>query len=134
MVLRFNYRGVNLSEGKYDDGVGETEDARAALEYLRSRYPELPFSLAGFSFGSRIILKLGCQIPEVYRMIAVGFPAGYQDSNELGRCNSPRVFILSTRDEFCPVPAMESYFATLDRAQRTDLDRSSRSLFRGRAG
>ena len=49
-----------LERGKYDDGVGEMEDARAALTFLRSRYPELPFALAGFSFGSRIILKLGC--------------------------------------------------------------------------
>src|SRR5438132_6608511 len=52
VVLRFNYRGVNLSEGKYDQGIGEMEDARAALEYLRSRYPDLPFSLGGFSFGA----------------------------------------------------------------------------------
>src|ERR1700704_5639446 len=57
VVLRFNYRGVNLSEGKYDGGEGEADHPRAALEVLRSRYPDLPFSLAGFSFGSRIILK-----------------------------------------------------------------------------
>jgi len=113
VVLRFNYRGVNRSEGKYDEGLGEIEDARAALQVLRSRYPQLPFSLAGFSFGSRIILKLGCEIAEVSRLIAVGFPASYQDSKELGRCDTPRVFILSTNDEFCPVPAMEAYFAGL---------------------
>ena len=34
-VLRFNYRGVNLSEGSYDHGKGETDDARAALAWLR---------------------------------------------------------------------------------------------------
>ena len=113
VVLRFNYRGVNRSEGKYDDGVGEIEDARAALEVLRSRYPELPFSLAGFSFGSRIILKLGCELADLSRLIAVGFPASYQDSRELGRCETPKVFILSRHDEFCPVPAMEAYFAAL---------------------
>ena len=50
VVLRFNYRGVNLSEGIYDQGEGELEDARAALGYLRERYPGLPFTLAGFSF------------------------------------------------------------------------------------
>src|SRR5215207_348962 len=60
VVLRFNYRGVNLSEGSYGNGEGEMDDARIALDYLRSRYPELPFSLAGFSFGSRIALRLGC--------------------------------------------------------------------------
>ena len=86
---------------------------RAALEVLRSRYPDLPFSLAGFSFGSRIILKLGCEVAGVSRLIAVGFPASYQDSAQLGRCDTPRLFILSTHDEFCPVPAMEAYFAGL---------------------
>src|SRR5580692_3448464 len=39
VVLRFNYRGVNLSEGAYDNGIGETEDARVALGELRNRYP-----------------------------------------------------------------------------------------------
>src|ERR1700685_1155531 len=60
-VLRFNYRGGNLSEGAYDHGEGEREDARAALTYLRTRYPDLPFTIAGFSFGSRIALRLACE-------------------------------------------------------------------------
>src|SRR5438105_5945955 len=64
VVLRFNYRGVNLSEGIYDQGEGEREDARVALEFLRGRYPDLPFALAGFSFGSRIMLRLGCALAE----------------------------------------------------------------------
>src|SRR6266852_5076305 len=46
-VLRFNYRGVNLSEGAYAHGEGELDDARAALAYLRQRYPDLPLTLAG---------------------------------------------------------------------------------------
>jgi uncharacterized protein len=113
VVLRFNYRGVNLSEGQYGHGVGEVEDARAALNLLRARYPELPFSLAGFSFGSRIILKVGCEIASVTRLIAVGFPANLSDSQPLGQCPVPKVFIVSARDQFCAVPAMEAYFATL---------------------
>jgi len=113
VVLRFNYRGVNLSEGKYDNGVGEVEDARAALALLRSRYPGLPFSLAGFSFGSRIVLKLGCEIAGATQLIAVGFPANLSDGQSLGHCPVPRVFIVSTHDQFCAVPAMESYFAAL---------------------
>ena len=62
VVLRFNYRGVNLSEGGYAHGEGEREDARGALDYLRGRYPELPYTLAGFSFGSRVVLQLGCEL------------------------------------------------------------------------
>ena len=113
VVLRFNFRGVNRSEGKYDDGAGEKEDARAALQLLRTRYPDLPLSLAGFSFGSRIILKLGCETDGVSCLVAAGFPAGYQDSQDIGRCDIPRVFIQSTQDEFCSRPAMEKYFASL---------------------
>jgi alpha/beta superfamily hydrolase len=113
VALRFNYRGVNLSEGTYDNGIGELEDARAVLEFLRSRYPELPFSLAGFSFGSRIILKLGCEVAGASRLIAVGFPAGDAASLSLGSCEIPRVFIQSTNDQFGPREAMESYFGSL---------------------
>lgn len=113
VALRFNYRGVNMSEGSYDNGIGELEDARAALEFLRSRYPELPFSLVGFSFGSRIILKLGCELPGATRLTAVGFPAGDAASRTLGACEIPRVFIQSTNDQFGPRDAMEPYFSAL---------------------
>jgi alpha/beta superfamily hydrolase len=113
VVLRFNYRGVNLSEGKYDNGVGEVDDARAALAVLRSRYPDLPFSLAGFSFGSRIVLKLGCEIAGATQVIAVGFPANLADSQALGQCPLPKVFIVSKNDQFCAVPAMQAYFDAL---------------------
>lgn len=118
VVLRFNYRGVNLSEGSYDHGLGETEDARAALALLRSRYPDLPFSLAGFSFGSRIVLTLGCEIAETSRVIAAGFPAGYPENVHLGDCQRNRIFIQSTNDQFGPVPAMEAYFAQLREPKR----------------
>jgi len=118
VVLRFNYRGVNLSEGEYDNGIGETEDARAALAILRSRYPGLPFSLAGFSFGSRIILKLGCETTGVSRLIAVGFPANWSESHTLGQCPVPRVFIVSKNDQFCSVPAMETYFSALQEPKK----------------
>ena len=74
----------------------------------------MPFSLAGFSFGSRIILKLGCSIQGATRLIAAGFPANYEDSASLGRCDVPRVFIQSTHDEFGPALAMEAYFASLE--------------------
>jgi alpha/beta superfamily hydrolase len=118
VVLRFNYRSVNLSEGKYDGGVGEIDDAHAALDVLRSRYPDLPFSLAGFSFGSGIILKMGCEPVGASRLIAVGFPAAQETSRELGRCAVPRIFIQSTNDQFGPRAAMEAYFETLEQPKQ----------------
>ncbi|MEO8049737.1 MAG: alpha/beta family hydrolase [Acidobacteriota bacterium] len=104
VVLRFNYRGVNLSEGDYAHGEGELDDARVALDLLMCRYPALPLTLAGFSFGSRIVLRLGCLGQHrAHRVIAVGFPTVYKDRSFLDGCTVPRIFIQSTRDQFGPV-------------------------------
>ncbi len=112
VVLRFNYRGVNLSEGVYDKGIGEVEDARACLAVLRDRYPYLPYQIAGFSFGSRIALKLGCLL-EPRQIIAVGFPTIYSDRSFLEGCTKPRVFIQSTNDEFGPGHDLIALYETL---------------------
>jgi uncharacterized protein len=129
VVLRFNYRGVNLSEGFYDEGEGELEDARAALDYLRRRYPALPFTVAGFSFGSRIALRLGCGIAR--RVIAVGFPAAYKDKASLDTCTTPRVFIESTHDQFCSVDQIESIVAGLPEPKRLYLIEAQDHFFAG---
>jgi len=113
VVLRFNYRGVNLSEGTYSDGVGELEDARTCLGFLRDRYPDLPFVVAGFSFGSRIALQLAGQVPEMARAIAVGFPTKYPDQGYLAPCSVPRTFIHSTIDVHGPKVELEALVATL---------------------
>jgi len=131
VVLRFNYRGVNRSEGKYDQGAGEFEDARAALAYLRSRYAELPYSLAGFSFGSRIVLKLGCELGRPARIIAVGVPAAYSETAELGNCTVPRVFIQSTNDQFGPRESMQSYFDRLPEPKQLVWVESTDHFFAG---
>jgi alpha/beta superfamily hydrolase len=112
VVLRFNFRGVNLSEGVHDEGPGELEDARTALEFLRGRYPDLPFALAGFSFGSRIALKLGCQThePRPERLIAVGFAPKLGRFDYLGTCPIPKYFIHSTVDEHGPKEVLEQVF------------------------
>ncbi|MGH7248459.1 MAG: alpha/beta hydrolase, partial [Pseudomonadota bacterium] len=130
-VLRFNYRGVNLSAGAYDRGVGELADARAALQFLRGRYPELPFTLAGFSFGSRIALRLGCPLEGVRRVIAVGFPAVGQDHAWLETCNRPKIFVQSMHDEFGPVPDLESVFARLPEPKRLVLIDAGNHFFAG---
>jgi len=113
VVLRFNYRGVNLSEGGYGHGEGEMDDARVALDYLRSRYPDLPFTLAGFSFGSRIALRIGCAGVGARRIIAVGFPTVYKDRTYLDGCATPKTFVQSTNDEFGPVPDLQAVVAGL---------------------
>jgi alpha/beta superfamily hydrolase len=110
VVLRFNFRGVNRSEGVHDHGVGEVQDAAAALDWVRGRYPDLPCTLAGFSFGSRVILALGALRADVKRLIAVGFPAALGETGLLGQCATDKVYIQSTEDEYGPQQAMINYY------------------------
>jgi alpha/beta superfamily hydrolase len=70
-AVRFNFRGVGDSQGTFDDGNGETDDAMAALAYARQRYGEVPLALAGFSFGSfvqtRVAQRVGFE-----RLVLIG--------------------------------------------------------------
>lgn len=113
-VLRFNFRGVNRSEGEHAHGIGEIDDARAALDWLRTRYPDLPYWLAGFSFGSRVILRLGCASKAGNdapgRLIAVGFPTRDVPLEMLESCNLPKTFVQSTNDEHGPRKELERVF------------------------
>jgi alpha/beta superfamily hydrolase len=115
VVLRFNFRGVNLSEGVHAHGNGEVEDARAALNFLRDRYPDLPWMLGGFSFGSRVVLRLGCSLAASLpggpqRILAAGFPTKGQDFSYLAQCGVPKVFIQSTHDEHGPRLELETVY------------------------
>ncbi len=130
-VLRFNYRGVNLSAGSYAGGEGEMEDARAALGWLRARYPLLPVTLAGFSFGSRIVLRLACGGEPVRRVIAAGFPTVYRDRSYLDACTVPRVFVQSTNDQYGPLAEMEVLVAALPEPKRLILVEAQDHFFAG---
>ncbi len=55
--LRFNFRGVGASGGSYDEGRGETQDALAAVAFMRGRFPSAKLWMAGFSFGGAVALQ-----------------------------------------------------------------------------
>ena len=118
VTLRFNYRGVNLSEGSYDEGRGECDDARAALAFLRSRYPALPYALAGFSFGSRIAHRLACETAGPKFVIPVGMPTWYFENENIIHCPTPRVFIQSTNDQFGPRDKFQAAYNMLAEPKR----------------
>src|SRR5579864_2855767 len=56
-TLRFNFRGVGASEGTYDEGRGETNDALAVIAYGRQRFPGAALWLGGFSFGGVVAVR-----------------------------------------------------------------------------
>jgi alpha/beta superfamily hydrolase len=71
--IRFNFRGVGSSAGRYDEGAGETADALAVIAYGRERWPGAASSLAGFSFGGAVALRAAAQAaPETLVAVAPG--------------------------------------------------------------
>lgn len=113
VVLRFNYRGVNLSEGQFDNGWGETEDARVALHCLQSRYPGLPVLVSGFSFGSRIALRLANEEAGLTCVIAAGFPTTIPGQDYIRTVPIPKFFVHSTEDVFGPYAEFEEFYQGL---------------------
>jgi alpha/beta superfamily hydrolase len=79
LAARPNFRGVGASTGRFDEGRGETDDLLAVAAYLKREYGDLPFVLAGFSFGSFVQTRVAQRLqPE--RLLLVGpavnrFPA-----------------------------------------------------------
>lgn len=80
-TLRFNFRGTEGSEGDYDEGRGELMDALAVMDWMRKRYPDLPFWLAGFSFGAAIGIRAAIEQP-VDGLISIA-PAVYRFASGL---------------------------------------------------
>jgi hypothetical protein len=60
-VLRFNFRGVGQSDGAFDEGEGEFQDAMSAVQAMRDRSGALPLWLAGFSFGAAIAIRAAAE-------------------------------------------------------------------------
>ena len=114
-VLRFNFRGTGLSEGRHDHGRGEQDDVRAGLDWLE-RNLGLPILFAGFSFGSYVGLRAVCGDPRVNGAVALGLPVqaegrGY-NYEFLAGCRIPKLFISGTRDQFGPRDAVAAAVAT----------------------
>ena len=110
VVLRFNFRGVGSSAGEHGHLEGEIEDASAALAWVRERYPALPYALAGFSFGSRVITRLGCESNGAGFLMAAGFPTRWGSPDYLESCTAPKIFIQSTSDQFGPRAELEDMY------------------------
>ncbi len=109
--LRFNFRGVGKSSGKYDNGIGELEDVRAAMGYMAEKGEKL--IIAGHSFGAWMGMKAGCEDPRVKLMIGIGTPVNFVNMDFLRDCLKPRLFVHGTVDRLISVEKVEELCAAL---------------------
>ncbi|MGH9435824.1 MAG: alpha/beta hydrolase [Terriglobia bacterium] len=110
-ALRFNFRGVGQSEGTYDSGEGEQADARAALDFLASRYPGTPVLMMGFSFGSAVGMRVGAADARVTALVGMGLPVKSYDYSYLAACPKPKLLVEGTNDEYGPRALVEETVA-----------------------
>jgi uncharacterized protein len=107
-ALRFNFRGVRRSEGRFEGGLGEQKDVTAALDLMRDRFPHLPLRLAGWSFGSLVGLAAAAGT-EVDRLVLVAPPVSVSAPERLPDPPAPEklegwdahiMAICGTQDEY----------------------------------
>ncbi|MBF0269261.1 MAG: alpha/beta hydrolase [Alphaproteobacteria bacterium] len=102
-TLRFNFRGVGRSQGRFDNGQGELSDAASALDWLQTYNPNAPGCwIAGYSFGAWIGMQLLMRRPEIEGFISVSPPASIYDFTFLAPCPASGLIVHGTADEVIP--------------------------------
>ena len=97
-TVRFNFRGIGKSDGTFDEGVGESEDLAAVVEWARSVRPEAALWLAGFSFGSYVALRNAKRLG-ADALITIAPPVGRWDFKEFELPDCPWLVVQGEEDE-----------------------------------
>ena len=112
VALRFNFRGVGGSGGKFGGGVKEREDVKAALDYLNTRR-EIDtgrLGLVGYSFGGAVTFPVAQEDMRVKRLALVSPALNASDWEELKSYSRPKLVLLGGADTVVPYARLKKYF------------------------
>jgi uncharacterized protein len=135
-VLRLNFRGAGLSEGKHDNGSGEVDDVRATLDWLDCEF-HLPLIFAGFSFGAAVGLRAACPDARVKAVIGLGVPVApiadrIYEYGFLQTCSKPKLFVSGGHDPFGPRKELERLVESAPEPKKLVVIESADHFFEGR--
>jgi alpha/beta superfamily hydrolase len=108
MALRFNFRGVEGSEGQHDHGRGERTDLAGALDWLLTQ-PEVDprrISVVGYSFGAWVALAHAQTDARVTAVAAVSLVTEYCDVDSMHSFTRPKFFVTGEHDQLAPPNAL----------------------------
>ncbi len=131
-VLRFNFRGVGSSAGAFDEGVGESDDFRASLDFMQQQYQGVRLWAGGFSFGAWIALTVAVQNSRVSTMIGIAPPIARYDMEAVRRSVKAKFFIQGERDELCPLKEMQEFYAHCEEPKELVVIDAADHLFDGK--
>jgi alpha/beta superfamily hydrolase len=132
-TLRFNFRGVEGSDGFHDDGRGEIGDVAAAAAYARALAPGRPLILVGYSFGSRCSIAEAIADRTVAGCVAIGLPVRIYDFQDLPLLGRPLAVVQGTNDEFGSIEEVEAVLASASPKATLYTVSGATHLFPGRA-
>ena len=100
-AFRFNFRGVGSSEGSFDNGIGEQQDVRAALDFVLSspNVDSKKIGLAGYSFGAMMALLAARKDERISRLALVSAPLSDLNWEQLKKYDKPRLFLVGDADQ-----------------------------------
>jgi len=130
-TLRFNFRGVGLSEGDYDQGDGETEDVRAAVRYLYER-GKSDLDLAGYSFGAWVNAKIIDSEPSIKRIIMVSPPVAFLEFPPFLQSPKIQVVVAGERDEIAPAHRIRDLIAVWNPTARFEVIKGADHFYLGK--
>ncbi len=132
-VLRFNFRGGGRSAGEWDEGRGDRDDFRAAIDYAAKRYPGTEIWAAGFSFGSHIAMTVGAEDDRICTLIGIAPPVNKYDFSVAAASPKPKFVVHGIEDELIPLKAVRELYARMaDPKELIEIDRANH-LFDGQA-
>ena len=106
-VIRINFRGVDKSDGIFDNGQGELSDAAAALDWIERENPGYSQCwVSGFSFGALICMQLIMRRPEVNKFITISPQPNLYDFSFLSPCPISGTIIYGKNDELVKVDSI----------------------------
>jgi alpha/beta superfamily hydrolase len=130
-VLRFNFRGTEHSEGRYDNGVGELDDALAAIDYMRARHGAYPLWLAGFSFGAAIAVKAAVAT-HIDGLISVAPAISRFASGMASQPECPWLIVQGDEDELVDVEETVAWVDSLEPGPELLIVHGGEHFFHGR--
>jgi alpha/beta superfamily hydrolase len=105
-VLRFNFRGIGRSQGESGTGDGEAADVHAAAAFIRTRFPDMPMALGGWSFGAAVAVRMACAEERLVACFAIAPPVAAKPDVTVGlpppdECNiaCPLLVVVGANDD-----------------------------------
>ena len=114
-TVRFNFRGVGKSGGRFDDGNGESDDLRAVAAWVRAQRPDAALWLAGFSFGAYVSLRMASQL-QPSGLVSIAPPVGRSwDFKSIVPPTCPWLVVQGEDDEIVDPQAVYAWAAAMPR-------------------